>query len=1503
MSAIRQFFKTLKSLLLVLVLASWQTAFAIGPLLSTPTASAIVNDCVVDTAGANDEPNQKDLTELCVDDTAGSSIHVTWGWDEIKWTGANTGDACALFDTDSDGKVNYSICVSIDGNPAEQISSSPRIFSCGDDKPDRCTTPQSELPAPYASRCSVTQEDDDPFTDGDDSPADTVADCTLVLSDVGDASAELIDVCSYPSLQPNSDPSDCVIIKDSTAFITLIKQVEPETDPGRFNLLIDGQTHATDVVDNGTTGVVNVDASGGQGTVFNVSETAGTNTSLASYNSTVQCTVEDKTGTPTVGNAINATSTNVTLKPAEEAICTFTNTRQQATLILQKTVVNDDGGTLTQSSFPVAINGTTAAWGSNTVSPGTYTVSETSQPGYQPSVWGGNCDANGNVTLADSQTMTCTITNDDIPPELGVTKRVLNDNGGDKLATDFTLLVNGIEQTDARKGGGDVADSSVTYLVPDTDAGVTYTLSEEEMDGYAQTSLVCVDRDTDEQVSHPVTLALGQKVECTITNGDIAPTLTLVKNVTNDNGGTAAADDWALTAAPADNQYQTISGDGTATGDAQAGVSYGLSEAGPDGYAASNWNCDGGTLVGSDITLEVGDTVTCSITNDDIPPRLTIIKVVTNDDGGQLEAGDFPLYVDDIQVTSGTEYTSFDAGTYSVTEDQQDGYSFVDFTGDCLADGTITLVVGGVYTCYVNNDDQPVHITVTKQVTNDDGGTAGVGDFDLYVNSTQVTSGVDNTFPANVEYTVSEIAQVDGYDQTSLTCTDQDQNDLGSTFTPTNGDSVTCVIVNDDVAPKLKLVKTVTNDNGGTASEDNFQAKIDGNNVDWDQDVTLAAGSYTASELALAGGEGYGASDWTGDCAADGSITLSLRDEAVCYITNDDIAPQLTVIKTVVNDNFGTATPGEFTMNVDGTNVSDPSFPGDASGTTVTLNVGEYNVTEDAFEDYTPSYSADCTGTIALGETKTCTVTNDDDPDPSIGVVKDGPATAYEGDLVTYTFVVTNTGDTVLNDVNISDDIATGEICASATLNPGQSTNCSATYVIPTPQVADVVNTVTACGTSPEDVEVCNTDTHTLDVLHPTITVNKVVEDVSESGDTFNLQIDGTTEAADVGDGGTTGAVNVTPGAHTVGETGSEGVDLDDYDVTISGDCAADGSVTVVRDESAECTITNTRHANVTVTKFNDLNRNGEMDDDEPVLPNWVMNLDCQNELETDAIATCDDQQQSTGSDGVTIFEHVTPDEDYVLSESLEGQAGWFWSSTYCDDKQGLDGDNQYFLSTEPGEEVTCFVGNYREPVLNLAKFNDSPDPVDNGDTVTYTLAITLPANSGASFDTTVVDLPPEGFTYVPGSWTAIVEHEDGTTEDLKAGGTTTEPTYASPGTWLLGNLLPGDEVTLTYRAVVGSAVSPGTYPDIAFAYGCSTDTEGCDDENIVYSNVHLTGDDPFDGTEVTIAGRVLGVSDTVVLVNTGTGLLWAIVTTSILLLAAGVFAARAKTTTKGGRA
>lgn len=86
----------------------------------------------------------------------------------------------------------------------------------------------------------------------------------------------------------------------------------------------------------------------------------------------------------------------------------------------------------------------------------------------------------------------------------------------------------------------------------------------------------------------------------------------------------------------------------------------------------------------------------------------------------------------------------------------------------------------------------------------------------------------------------------------------------------------------------------------------------------------------------------------------------------------------LHVVKTVVNDNGGTAVASGFTLNVAGTNVSNPSFAGSAAGVDVTLDAGSYAVTETSLSGYLQSGSGNCSGTIAAGETKTCTITNDD---------------------------------------------------------------------------------------------------------------------------------------------------------------------------------------------------------------------------------------------------------------------------------------------------------------------------------------------------------------------------------------------------------------------------------------------------------------------------------------------------------------------------------------------
>ena len=97
------------------------------------------------------------------------------------------------------------------------------------------------------------------------------------------------------------------------------------------------------------------------------------------------------------------------------------------------------------------------------------------------------------------------------------------------------------------------------------------------------------------------------------------------------------------------------------------------------------------------------------------------------------------------------------------------------------------------------------------------------------------------------------------------------------------------------INPNLTLTKTVINDNGGTATQANFQAKIDTTNVDWDfANSVLPNIELTASETA--GVSGYAPSVWGTDCAADGTITLAADASGTCSITNDDIAPSLTPV-------------------------------------------------------------------------------------------------------------------------------------------------------------------------------------------------------------------------------------------------------------------------------------------------------------------------------------------------------------------------------------------------------------------------------------------------------------------------------------------------------------------------------------------------------------------------------------------------------------------------------
>ena len=116
-------------------------------------------------------------------------------------------------------------------------------------------------------------------------------------------------------------------------------------------------------------------------------------------------------------------------------------------------------------------------------------------------------------------------------------------------------------------------------------------------------------------------------------------------------------------------------------------------------------------------------------------------------------------------------------------------------------------------------------------------------------------------------------------------------------------------------------------------------------------------------------------------------------------------------------------------------------------------------------------------------------------PDRGIVVEKQGPALAHEGDSVTYTFIVTNTGKADLFNVSVDDDVL-GHIGDIASLPVGTHQTLTHAFTVPVGK-SDIVNTVTACGRDASSAEVCDTDHHKLHPIHPAIAIVKTANPVS----------------------------------------------------------------------------------------------------------------------------------------------------------------------------------------------------------------------------------------------------------------------------------------------------------------------------------------------------------------------------------------------------------------------
>jgi len=207
----------------VLALAITAMSFAVGAGASGTHPALSTFSPVVDQQGANDAPGQKDLTLQGTNNTyvANGDLWVVWNWDDTQVSGGNTMDACTLFDSDGDGNANLAVCLTLVsvGNGVNKTvamqSSTPVVYTCGDTRNDRCSSQILAVNA-QGSFCELETNVAGAF-----GGTDTQAFCDIKITSLGlSSSTTLLNTCSYPSQQPNSDPSDCVLIPGAVSSST-----------------------------------------------------------------------------------------------------------------------------------------------------------------------------------------------------------------------------------------------------------------------------------------------------------------------------------------------------------------------------------------------------------------------------------------------------------------------------------------------------------------------------------------------------------------------------------------------------------------------------------------------------------------------------------------------------------------------------------------------------------------------------------------------------------------------------------------------------------------------------------------------------------------------------------------------------------------------------------------------------------------------------------------------------------------------------------------------------------------------------------------------------------------------------------------------------------------------------------------------------------------------------------------------------------------------------------
>lgn len=1037
----------------------------------------------LDAQGPDDVPNQSDISQSGFSDTHlvapfdpydSAYYDVSWTFDDTDRTGANSADACAFFDSDdAGGFADFAMCASFQENDAQTGLElvEVKLFDCknSEPKPDegaRCpftggggdgsngviasgTAPFADPNIGtlnnnpnYDSFCVLNVNVPDPFAgvpgrEGEQNPfLDDEVECIVFVDEMVEldtdmpSGIELSNVCSFTSLDPNSERKDCI---DIPSTLTIVKQLDNGADD-IFNFNLSEQPDPitiTTVNGEGTSGVLTLSEG-----AYNLTEDLTGNDEWELLSAV--CVNDDDEVTDLL-----STNGELTLDSKESEVCTFTNSLIPDPMIkIVKTGIKLDAGDGDDAGDRFKYDFTVTNIGNVTLNPvsvadplinnqsdqNVVSIDCFTDPATDPVMLAPNPDNPNTPPYLDGDSANCTATylltqtdlddnGNGVPPD-GKIYNTATASGTDPdntVVTDMDDHMIPIEQTplmsvvklSVTKSLNDVVPKIVTY---------DYTVSN---DGNVTLTGVGIDDDNDNDDASCTsnTIAVGGSTSCTATHTFTQAEL--------DANGSPTADSGVL--------FNKVTAFSNEAPDAFDDLSIPIISIFLTKELKNFTNVDGSVDTNNDPTITLGDILFYKFTvtntgNLELTPSGTVFvedltfALTVTCNAAVLAPGAST----DCETTNGHEVTLAEANAGQVFNEAiargKDEFGLiVTHTTPVVitpvdADPSIEIVksTNGVSASDPTAGDAPIiaiggQVNWTYKVTNT--GNVTISDIDVTDDQGVSVTCPGTTLEPDEMMTCIASGTADNLLTTSFTTmqglcgihpmTPLYENTGTATGTVTNGtlepDNDLSHYCNPQIA-ELTLLKTVIKDNGGIALDTDFTLTATGptisSGVEGDSsitDATVVIGNYVLSESSVSNytyeslscaNATAGGTDVSGVSKASPDLLLYTTDDVTCTFTNSDDAPKLTLVKVVENgaNPGGTALANDWTLTATG--------PTGFSGMTgvmsnASFDQGSYDLSESGPDGYVASDWV-CSGgqvdgdtvSVGLGDDITCTITN-----------------------------------------------------------------------------------------------------------------------------------------------------------------------------------------------------------------------------------------------------------------------------------------------------------------------------------------------------------------------------------------------------------------------------------------------------------------------------------------------------------------------------------------------